>query len=488
MKNISKIITFICISTVFIFSCTTNDYEDPNNGAGRALAISTADLGRTGEVIQTRVGNTTEFSSISIFTENVTWEVTEGTIDILGSNEDTFSNAKKFSARFNTPGPVEVVLKPSFSGPVPPEASTDTLSFEVLPVISASFTTEIPLIDGKLEIEAGNVGVFTNTSSEVEFAEWLITNTTTEREDLIETTNLEFNFTAVGDYIIRLRAFDPEPFSEDFVSVPLRVVPSTLPLEVKPDELMERIDETILVPFNQELQPFTDQESNFTVLVNGIPFTISSAFLSVTNASIIEIKLDDPIYRPDVITVSYDGNGTLASPFGSEALAFSNAPVTMNRDNLLTQSDIYDFENGGEWINRDDNTALIQYTTERASSGISSMKITNEAPGGSDIRINSSNATFDFMAGVVYEVSFDLFLEVGNTWQATVPTLDPINLQRWTDARPAAVPRGEWVTITREFDVPTAQTGLFMFLRTEGGSGVAYIDNWNIVIKEERPD
>ncbi|WP_271766562.1 hypothetical protein [Aquimarina algiphila] len=347
-KNTLKIISFICLIMGFAISCTTNEYEIPNDGGGNALLVSSINDGlRPGE-IEVRVGDTSKYNDLSIFSEDRLWTFPEGAVDILGSSNDITTDKKEFSVVFkgnedNTPRSIEVLLQPVFNGPVPPEAATDTAFVRILPNIIADFTTDIPVVNGGLEIEAGETGNFTNTSSEMDMAEWLIVNNTTKVADSTETIDLSFQFKALGSYTVRLRAFDDEPFSQGFKTVNVNVVPSTQPVTVG-TEVIERENGQLVIAYSRDLDPASvDSPSNFTLLVDGTPASIASVLVDPDTPSNLLVIPTVNIKNSQTATIAYNAVN-LASADAAPAPSIPQTDIDIFRINLFANGVFEDID------------------------------------------------------------------------------------------------------------------------------------------------
>lgn len=98
---------------------------------------------------------------------------------------------------------------------------------------------------------------------------------------------------------------------------------------------MEFEDDTIQVPFNGEFAPFVGQEKFFAVKVNGKPFAIKSVTINAKDATLLNIKLVEPSYRSDVISISLLPGSPLTSTDERVPQVFTEVPVGMHNVNLL---------------------------------------------------------------------------------------------------------------------------------------------------------
>lgn len=272
----------------------------------------------------------------------------------------------------------------------------------------------------------------------------------------------------------------PGDYDRFIVPNPIKVIPSSKPWELAGD-LVELEDETIQLPFNGEFLPFMNKEEFFTVKVNDVEFAISSISINTTDATLLEIKLAEPIYRPDVITVSLaEGSGINSTDYRTPT-AFSDVPVVMHDVNLLSDAG-YGFEDGGlAWAALWDNEAPFEFTTEKAASGNYSVKITRE--GGQKSKIESKNEKFSLTGGKVYTIRYKIFIE-STAGGAYGVWLLPNWKQFWQSLNDK--PTGEWVTVETEW-APEADEPDRNFMIQMNGDGTFYFDDFYIVEKEERP-
>jgi len=272
----------------------------------------------------------------------------------------------------------------------------------------------------------------------------------------------------------------PAGFASLIISNPIKVIPSSKPFVLN-GNIYEGEDQTIYVPYNGEFQPFAGVPSDFTVMVNGAAFNISSVSLNSDDATLIEIKLSDQIYRSDSITVSYVG-GTIKSTDERLAEAFSDVPVMMHDVNLLP--DGYGFEDGGAaWAAMWDNGADFEFTTDKAASGQYSLKIV-KSEGQAAGKIESINSLFCLEAGKTYEIRYKIWMPESNTAASMGIWLLPNWKQFWDNL--ANKPRGEWVTVTKEYAPAAAEDGRRLMIQITA-DGEYYFDDFYLSEKDVRP-
>ncbi|WP_024481473.1 hypothetical protein [Cellulophaga baltica] len=307
-------------------------------------------------------------------------------------------------------------------------------------------------------------------------------------------------FNKLGSYKGNLnisRQGESLPGDYDNYKIPatITVIPSSLPFEVA-GEVVELENQTIQIPYNGEFAPFSDQSSHFTVTVNGTPFTIASIGVNASNATLLEIKLQEQIYRSDVITVSYDGSGDFESTDTRIPGAFSNLPVIMHNVNLLS-ADIAGFEKSEFWMARADNEGTFEITTEQFTSGTSSLKLVLK-PGQTSTNVEGILAANELTLDPdkEYTISYNLYLAPGAIGTGTARTqiglfFLPDNLQ-FFDATIRTMATGVWTQSIKINYKPNTANVTNMYFRFLGlvdksTDATIYIDDLHIVETEVRP-
>ncbi|MGJ8659022.1 MAG: hypothetical protein ACSHWV_04155 [Cellulophaga fucicola] len=279
----------------------------------------------------------------------------------------------------------------------------------------------------------------------------------------------------------------PAGYEKYNIAATIKVVPSSLPFEVASD-ISELEDQTIQIPYNGEFTPFTDQKSHFTVNVNGSPFAISSVGLNSSNATILEIKLQDQIYRSDNITVSYDGNGTLESSDTRIPGAFTDLPVQMYQHEAVR----FDIEDGGaNWTTKDDNlpTTTVAPSTEQAASGIYSMKV-DAASAGAWSGFHNIIDQYTLTAGVTYQLEYKIYKQAGAAINMNGPWIQKGGetvFQFWNNVIASAA-EDTWVTVSpdQRFTASATASDYEIYIR-HNGMGVVYFDDIRVMEVDERP-
>lgn len=265
---------------------------------------------------------------------------------------------------------------------------------------------------------------------------------------------------------------------------PIKVIPSSKPWELF--GAIKAIDsENIRVVVSGEAAPFTGKEGDFTVHVanNGFnqDITVQSATVNMQDATIIELKLSERIYVNDTVTVSYVGN-TITSVDERKLNAFTDESIVMYDANLF-DSGIYGFETGHEnWEST--GMGLVEITNEKSFSGDYSLKLTS-ALGDvwTQAEATGDAAKTNLVPGTSYVLSWKMWRDPSSDHNVLGPWLawDTGSLQFWTGLN--ALPKGEWVTITKEYDY--AGTGATWFWVRVRDNNIIYFDDISIIEKSE---
>ncbi len=279
--------------------------------------------------------------------------------------------------------------------------------------------------------------------------------------------------------------------SYEFPNV-IKVTPSSLPFELS-GEIVELEDETIQIPFTGGFNDFfVGQDEFLEVSVNGTPFAIGSMTLNSEDASILEVKLSDPIYKNDVITITLkDGSGITAADTRAP-ITFADEPVTMFK-HLLTDPLLYGFEDGGVGamvIPHVENlaTTTISVTDELAASGTYSLKMVASA-GGNWSHFEMSPATFSIEAGTLLQYSYKFYIPTGSSININGPWIQPESQQQYWMNATSSAPKDEWFAWTSAKTTwgPAASGDNFYVSIRHNSAGTIYYDDIEISIFEARP-
>ncbi|MFY0598094.1 MAG: hypothetical protein JXR03_00385 [Cyclobacteriaceae bacterium] len=274
---------------------------------------------------------------------------------------------------------------------------------------------------------------------------------------------------------------------------PIKVLIPSAPFTIFGD-VVELEDETIQISFNGEIDAFIGQEEFFEVMIDidGTPtrFDVSTAAVDPDDATKINLIMKDPIYRPDVITVSYTGfeNGGSIRSYERELQNFSGASVAMHNVNLWDSAE-YGFEDGGTWgFQGGEINGTIEFVTDRFHSGTTSMKIETDGNG----FVGAESVTPAILeVGKTYTFTWWSYYEEANKPNSWGPWIIDHNPEDETDRVTQQFWQGtccghvgdEWEQIEREW---TVQKGAVKFWIRTNAAAIWNDDFW-IVEKEERP-
>lgn len=280
----------------------------------------------------------------------------------------------------------------------------------------------------------------------------------------------------------------PGDYEKYSIPATFEVIPSSKPFEMY-GEVMEMEDQTINIPFNGEFVSFTDQESFFTVIVNGSEFPISAVNLNEDDATILDIKLQDPIYRDDIITVSLADGSDLESTDTRVPVAFTDAPVAMFQHELIT----FDFETGGSnWTAHVENKAStsIYISEEQAASGTKSLKVESTESGNWSAFENPIDQ-YSLTTGQVIQYEMKVYKASGAALNFLAPWVSQLpgnTITQYWDNQIKAVPFDTWTTIRFNKKWASTKTGddFFVYIR-HNGVGTLYFDDLRIIEVDDRP-
>lgn len=542
MKNMkNKILLAFAFLAVFI-GCQDDEYEAPNSFSDFGFYTG---AGQQSDTLQLNIFDYLTFSNLSQGYVSHSWTIEEGNNFLEGpinsrdsileqfiiNDGDTITDDETIHVLFNKSGYQKVTLLNIFNDSVAFRGSSYdrgeyTKSAQRVGDLWVIDTTIVVKVYDTIitEIEVRQFGAVVNHEStdtiyveagdQVQFIDkttigeptgrfWSIRKTLAEGavsspNDVVATSSEEVadlifkklgNFTArVG--VNRTGQNTPGDGETYIIPAPFKVIPSSKPFIVV-DLAREQEDETIQIPFNGEFAPFLDKEEFFKVSVNGVDFSVKSVIPNVDDSTILDIVLNEKIYRPDVITISLlDGSG-IESTDTRTPVSFPDLPVKMHDVNLLSafQSG---FEDGGGtfWTPHWSNNSTAEFSTENPFSGNYSMKL-DMVYGQKEASMSTPAAQFEPIlnkSGEKFVVSWKMFItEDSNTAGRSMGLFRfPAWAQSWVGF--ADKPKGEWITVTVEF-AASSITGFY--LRIIHGSLetdlTVYYDDFKVVEKEVRP-
>ena len=303
----------------------------------------------------------------------------------------------------------------------------------------------------------------------------------------------------------------------------VEVIPSTKPFVITGEGKGEDDDSdtagtsTFSFNVNGELENFTGAENDFTVnVVNGAfnqNFTVTSARVNSSNATKVDLVLNQPILNSDTVTFSY--NGTAIKSVDNRTLEpFSSISVEPLNTNLLTNASNPGFENavtndrqvnsqgynlfvgGGNSLDNArnaDGSLMINRSTERASAGNASLKFDADLPlAAGFLSLSNTLAKNSTIPAGDYKLAFDVYLENGTGFQGLFTVVQGGTPQG--AATPFNAPgTGQWFRVERDFSLgaPLSRNIILNFRNNDNagitGRQVFYIDNIQVIDREERP-
>lgn len=524
MKN--KIIMMSMLATSFFIGCSDNTYEAPNSFS--EVGWYTSALRAPASTLNVGINNYMSFVDLSQGTKTHSWTIDEGNLFLQGpipTKQKIFdkyikepvaltSTDKTIHVLFKKSGIQNVKLFNTFKDSVAFRGADGLIISSVKVgdewVIDKTFAVDVydtivPKMvikrDGVvlshenatdvITIEAGDKLEFTDitTIGRPTGSSWKIGTAT----GLGRVSNIIFKKlgTFKGSFTVgRTAQYIPTDIKTYQIPATFKVVPSSKPFVLTGD-IKELANETIQVPFNGEFEPFANKESSFTVKVNNIVFPIKTVTVNAADATVLDIVLKDKIYRPDVITVSYDGTGGITSTDLRTPAVFTNKAVIMHNVNMLDNVNA-GFEDGKltGWSLPWDSDAVISASTTRAATGTYSLKmvcdgVERQNPANYKNSFEGLKSKFNLQKGKTYILTFKIYREVGAKLTDFAPWLLTQWKQFWTPGADAIV--GQWTTITKEHTATGDNIDFYFMFQINGGSGVFYFDDIFLVEKEVRP-
>ncbi|TGV00809.1 SwmB domain-containing protein [Flavivirga rizhaonensis] len=299
----------------------------------------------------------------------------------------------------------------------------------------------------------------------------------TLENEIFETDTVTVSYDGNGAF----KSLDDRPL-QAFTDVP--VITYVIVPTVQTGNVVELRDETIQIPFDAPFDGDTftgDTTQGFEVLVNGVNFVISSVNLDIDNTK-LNIRLVDKIYRPDVITVSYDGSGSINAVGGGIITPFSLVPVIMDNGDILNGEG--SFNDPSKWVNAGNGTSTITFVTASVPNSPDTGTVAFvEAPDGNKPDLRSTD-TYPFEVGKTYVWTAKRYIFPEHTTTFAKPYLDiQLSNENYNGAA-----RGVWEdVIITEFT--QAATGNFNVRLQPIPPGICkvYYDDMIIAEKEVRP-
>ncbi|SDX10369.1 hypothetical protein SAMN05444411_103100 [Lutibacter oricola] len=543
MKN--KFLLILAIVGIFV-GCDDNDYDEPNTFSDVGFYSSTAQQ----DEMLLNIYDYITFVDVSQGEVEHTWSIGEGNFFLDGpiaSRDSVFTQIypgqtivqdKTIHVQFNKSGNQEVRLRNLFKDSVAFRGNSYDLGDYILPsvkegdywVIDTTFVVKVydtiiadievrqfgDVIDhtslDTVYVEAGDVVQFIDktTIGEPTGRYWSVRKTLAEGavasdDDVVASSGnqtADLVFKKLGNFTARItanRSGQNIPADSDtyIIPAPFKVVPSSKPF-VLTGTIKELENETIQVPFNGEFASFLNKEAFFKVILddNGTPteLAIESVTINSTDSTILDIVLAEPIYRPDVLTVTLLEGSGIESTDTRTPVSFADEPVIMHDVNLLND-ELFGFEDGGGswWAKHWSANGTVEFTTEMAYEGDYSIKL-GLVPGQKEAAISTpTSGTYQFpeiknITGEKFVVSWEMYITPDSDTAGKAMGLFrfPSWAQTWVSL--ANKPKGEWVTVTGEYSASNV-TGLYLrILDNNLNTNVTvYYDNFKLQEKEERP-
>lgn len=539
MKNNIKILTLLLFG--FLIGCTDDSYDAPNTFSDVGFYTSQGQA----PTLQVNIYDFITFSDLSQGTVDHEWTINPANFFLKGPIHRKDSILEKFitnpgaskstentiNVLFYESGLQEVNLYNTFKDSVAFRGYQDGepyfMSSEKVGdkwVIDTTFVVKVyDTIITEIDVKQFDVSVdykstdtiYVEAGDNLEFIDnttigeptgrfWFVKNTLPDGSIGNETVASSSNQTAqivfkkLGKFTAGITASRtgqniPADYDQYIIPAPIKVIPSSKPF-IQLGNITELEDETIKVPFNGEFLPFLNQEEFFKVTVNGIEFPVAEVKRNADDLTILELTLEDPIYRPDVILVSLLEGSALQSTDTRKPVPFVDAPVMMHNVNLLPAG-IAGIEDGGNqgkdsWKTRwNNNGGLVEFTTDKAASGDWSMKLTMPA-GAANIMADAQLANpLVLDPNKTYLIEYKVYVESSTVLpnESGLWFLPNWGYQMW---KGFDYPQGEWKTQTAEYKGGTAFTILWLRVLPNADKTsdlVAYYDDFYMVEKEVRP-
>lgn len=509
MKSIIYKILFSSL-VIFLIACE-KEYIEPNKFSDVAWYTSQF------QSVQFQVGinDFISFSDVSVNTNNHFWEIEEGAYFLSSDlepsqppsyekyiiSEDLQSEMRTVQILFTESGMHKVRLRNEFSDSVANSTFIDgnyvldtTFWVDVFDTIQAKIAiykdgVEVPLSEDTIMVEAGGYVDFVDltTIGRPNGRTWNIVSSSTKLSSTDSLASIIFNrmgvyngyFTSsrVGEYL-------PGDWDELVIPNPIKVIQSTKPFELI-GEIKELENEIIQLAFTGEFTDFSNKESFFTVMVNGTEFQIEYVSVNAQDGSILDIKMNEPIYRSDEIYISFDAQGSnIVSVDNRPAISFTNQKVIMHDINMLSE-EVYGFEDGGAGWSYFEGDAEYEFTKEKAAGGDYSLKITRTSSHES-VKLICRGETFNMEGGKTYMINYKIWVDPVTQGHAINLWLMPDweQLLFWMEDD---FPKGQWMTVENEYTAKSDKTDLHLMLHPYE-MGTYYFDDFYVNEKEVRPE
>lgn len=234
--------------------------------------------------------------------------------------------------------------------------------------------------------------------------------------DAAKTVTVSYNGTSIMSRDERLlQGFENEPI----------IVNTPSPLELAGDLL--NISGKIVIPFNQRIDPesitnSSDPSQGFSVLLNGMPATISSVEVSEDSERALAIDLDGGVFDDDDISVEYVGPGDILSLGGGSISDFSLVTALHVFPSLIGDSGMFEQSLGTDWIHFGNKTvAGVEIVAPPTPDNVTSITPSGDVlrltinKNGDTSKQNAANAetvnTIALENGATYKIKFKRYVK-----------------------------------------------------------------------------
>ncbi|WP_139958592.1 SwmB domain-containing protein [Flavicella sediminum] len=339
---------------------------------------------------------------------------------------------------------------------------------------------------------------------------WEIAGTPSMSNDSIaEVAFLQFGTTFNVGKLTSARV-DPLPTQKNSKVIPLkvRVVSSSAPFEILSD-ITENQSEILSfqVAGTVDSGSLFGQNGNFTVNVSNSKsgfnqdIAVEAVGVNINDGTILELKLSEPIYNTDEITVSYAG-GTIQSTDERLLADFSNKKVVTHFDTSLFASDSrfsFEVESSGDGGNTSgfwcQHLPSFLGTTDEvtAADGLRVVKYNvadyASAPGTSNFWGPGADLKALVPTPGAYRISIKFYRKAG----ATVSTIRTLTNPSWkVSFWDFSASNDDWITLENDIVTTAPLDKLDFQIRKSDNPGVTgeqtfYMDDIQIIPLELRP-
>lgn len=313
--------------------------------------------------------------------------------------------------------------------------------------------------------------------------------------------NPTVTYNTLGTYKVTLSAHRQSPLSESTKTVE-GYITVVEPVPFVPSSAVELEDETISISFNGDFEPVTGQEAFVEVKVNGVDFAVESLSVDANVTSKLNIKLQDPIYQDDVITVSLLSGSNIVAIDTRSPETFTDLAVEPFVEQYLLSEGEFDEALDTDWIKLLQNATIDEISevliadppTGTPTGVVPSGKVINLAlnrNGGTtqgNAIAETATTEVNLVAGRNYVIKFKRYMTAGtpnilfrfnnqggdNQLAFNSMSGDPNNVDRWIESE-------------LKFTALAAHAGKFNIASAWAAYADFYVDDIVIESVEARP-